>query len=145
MKRFFLVCSLVAIAACAQQPPPPVAANPPPPPPPPPPMTYTVYFDYNSSQLGPAAKEVVRFAADSYKARPPSSVQVIGYADPSGSAGYNQRLSLRRANAVAAELQSDGVPQSALVVSGQGETSNGPTPGQDRRVDVTVGGAPPTS
>src|SRR6202035_1049795 len=73
MKRFFLVCSLVAIAACAQQPPPPpMAASPPPPPPPPPPMTYTVYFDYNSAQLGPAGREVVRFAADAYKARPPS-------------------------------------------------------------------------
>ncbi|HEX3416362.1 MAG TPA: hypothetical protein VHT21_08165 [Stellaceae bacterium] len=131
MKRFFLVCSLVAIAACAQQaPPPPVAANPPPPPPPPPPpMTYTVYFDYNSGQLTPAAREVVRFAADGYKARSPSSVQVT----------------LRRANAVAAELQNDGVPQSALVVSAQGESSNEPTPGQDRRVDVTVGGSPPTS
>jgi outer membrane protein OmpA-like peptidoglycan-associated protein len=108
-------------------------------------MTYTVYFDYNSSQLGPAAREVVRFAADGYKARPPSSVQVTGYTDPSGSAGYNQRLSLRRANAVAAELQSDGVPQSALVVSGQGESSKEPTPGQDRRVDVTVGGPAPAS
>ncbi len=145
MKRFFLVCSLVAIAACAQQPPPaPVAANPPPPPPPPP-MTYTVYFDYNSSQLGPAGREVVRFAADAYKARPPSPVQVTGYTDPSGSAGYNQRLSLRRANAVAAELQSNGVPQSALVVSGQGESHNEPTPGQDRRVEVTVGGPAPAS
>jgi outer membrane protein OmpA-like peptidoglycan-associated protein len=108
-------------------------------------MTYTVYFDYNSAQLSPAAREVVRFAADAYKARPPSSVQVTGYTDPSGSAGYNQRLSLRRANAVAAELQSDGVPQSGLVVSGQGESSNEPTPGQDRRVDVTVGGPPPAS
>jgi OOP family OmpA-OmpF porin len=146
MKRFFLVCSLVAIAACAQQPPPPpVAANPPPPPSPPPPITYTVYFDYNSSQLSPAGREVVRFAADNYKARPPSSVQVTGYTDPSGSAGYNQRLSLRRANAVAAELQSDGVPQSALVVSGQGESSNEPTPGQDRRVEVTVGAPPAAS
>ena len=145
MKRFFLVCSLIAIAACAQQsPPPPVATNPPPPPPPPPPpITYTVYFDYNSSQLGPAGKEVVRFAADDYKARPPGSVQVTGYTDPSGSAGYNQRLSLRRANAVAAELESRGVPQSALLVSGQGESTNEPTPGQDRRVDVSVGGPPP--
>jgi outer membrane protein OmpA-like peptidoglycan-associated protein len=105
-------------------------------------MTYTVYFDYNSSQLGPAGREVVRFAADAYKARPPAPVQVTGYTDPSGSAGYNQRLSLRRANAVAAELQSDGVPQSALVVSGQGESTNEPTPGQDRRVEVTVGGPP---
>ena len=145
MKRFFLVCSLVAIAEWAQQPPPPPVAANPPPPPPPPPMTYTVYFDYNSSQLSPAGREVVRFAADGYKARPPSSVQVTGYTDPSGAAGYNQRLSLRRANAVAAELQSDGVPQSALAVSGQGESSNEPTPGQDRRVDVTVGGPPPAS
>ena len=147
MKRFLLVCSLVAIAACAQQPPPaPVAANPPPPPPPPPPpTTYTVYFDYNSSRLGPAGREVVKLAADAYKTGTPSSVQVTGYTDPSGSAGYNQRLSLRRANAVAAELQSDGVPQNALVVSGQGESSNEPTPGQDRRVDVTVGGPPPAS
>ncbi len=146
MKRFFLVCSLVASAACAQQPPPPpVATNPPPPPPPPPPTTYTVYFDYNSSQLGPAGREVVKLAADAYNAGTPSSVQVTGYTDPSGSAGYNQRLSLRRANAVAADLQSDGVPQSALVVNGQGESSNEPTPGQDRRVDVTVGGPPPVS
>jgi outer membrane protein OmpA-like peptidoglycan-associated protein len=145
MKRFFLVCSLVAIAACAQQPPPVAANPPPPPPPPPPPTTYTVYFDYNSSQLAPAAREVVKLASDAYKTGTPSSVQVTGYTDPSGSAGYNQRLSLRRANAVAAELQSDGVSQTALVVSGQGESSNEPTPGQDRRVDVTVGGPPPAS
>ncbi len=146
MKRVLVICALLAIAACAQQPPlPPVAANPPPPPPPPPPTNFTVYFDYNSSQLGPAGREVVRFAADAYKSGTPSTVQVTGYADPSGSAGYNQRLSLRRANAVAAGLQSDGVPQSALVVNGRGETSNEPTPGQDRRVDVTLGGSPPAS
>jgi OmpA-OmpF porin, OOP family len=145
MKRFFLVCSFVAITACAQQPPPPPVAANSPPPPPPPPMTSTVYFDYNNSQLGPAAREVVRFAADAYKAGTPSSVQVTGYTDPSGSAGYNQRLSLRRANAVAGELQNDGVPQGALVVSGQGESHNEPRPGQDRRVDVTVGGPPPAS
>jgi outer membrane protein OmpA-like peptidoglycan-associated protein len=146
MKRLLPVCVLLAVAACAQQPPPPpVAANPPPPPPPPPPTTYTVYFDYNSSQLGPAAREIVKLAADGYKAGSPSSVQVTGYTDPSGSAGYNQRLSLRRANAVAGALQSDGVPPTNLVVSGQGESSNEPTPGQDRRVDVTLGGPPPAS
>jgi OOP family OmpA-OmpF porin len=93
MKRFLLVCSVVAIAACAQQPPPPpvAASPPPPPPPPPPPVTYTVYFDYNSPQLGPAGREVVKLAADAYKIGTPSSVQVTGYTDPSGSAGYNQR------------------------------------------------------
>jgi OmpA-OmpF porin, OOP family len=147
MKRLFMICAMLAVAACAQQPPPaPVAATPPPPPPPPPPpMTYTVYFDYNSSQLGPTGIQVVELAANGYKAGTPSSVQVTGYASPPGTAGFNQRLSLRRANAVAAQLQQDGVPQSALVVSGQGETTNSPTPGQDQRVDIVIGGGPPAA
>ena len=108
----------------------------------PPPPTFTVYFDYNSSLLGPAAKEVVRFAADAYKSGTPSNVQVTGFADPAGSAGYNQRLSLKRASVVAATLVEDGVPRSSLVVSGDGETTSGGSPGQDRRVDVILGGAP---
>jgi outer membrane protein OmpA-like peptidoglycan-associated protein len=145
MKRLILVCALLAIAACAQQPPPPppVAVNPPPPPPPP--TTYTVYFDYNSSRLDPTGREALRFAADAYRAGTPGAVQVTGYSDPSGSAGYNQRLSLRRANEVAGVLVQDGVPQSALTVSGNGETSNAPTPGRDRRVEVVLGGSAPVS
>jgi OmpA-OmpF porin, OOP family len=142
MKRFLMVCSLLAIGACAEQPPPPpVAANPPPPPPPPP--TFTVYFDYNSSLLNAGAKEILRFAANAYQAGGPAAVQVTGYADPSGSAGYNKRLSLKRASVVAATLVQDGVPRSSLTVSGDGETTSGPTPGQDRRVEVVLGTAPP--
>ena len=145
MRRLLIVSSLLAIAACAQQPPPHTVAATPPPPPPPPPTTFTVYFDYNSSQLDPAGREILRFAANAYKAGNPGAVQVTGYADPSGSAGYNQRLSLRRANAVAAGLAQDGVPGNAIVVSGAGETTAGPTPGQDRQVDVVLGGPPPSS
>ncbi|MGC2201549.1 MAG: OmpA family protein [Stellaceae bacterium] len=147
MRRFLLASLLLAVAACAQQPsPPPVAAAPPPPPPPPPPpTTYTVYFDYNSSLLGPAGREIVRLAADSYKAGTPSNVQVTGFTDSSGSAGYNKRLSLKRASIVASTLVEDGVPRSSLAVSGDGETSSGENPGQDRRVDVILGGPPPSS
>src|SRR5262249_10629210 len=134
MRRLLVICALLAVAACAQQPsPPPVAANPPPPPPPPPPTTYTVYFDYNSSVLGPEGREILRLAADGYRAGTPASIQVTGYADPSGAAGYNQRLSLRRANAVAGVLVQDGVPQGIIIVGGRGETSSGQNPGQDRR------------
>jgi outer membrane protein OmpA-like peptidoglycan-associated protein len=147
MRRLFVICALLAMVACAQQqpPPPPVATNPPPPPPPPPPTTYTVYFDYNSARLSPSAIEIVGLAANAYKSGAPSSVQITGYASPPGTAGYNQRLSLRRANAVAAQLQQDGVPQSAVMVSGQGETGNAPTPGQDQRVDITLGGPSPAA
>src|SRR5215470_382029 len=144
MRRFLVVGALLAIAACAQQPPPPppVAANPPPPPPPPP--IYTVYFDYNSSLLTPSGREIIRLAADSYKSGNPASVQVTGYASPPGTARYSQRLSLKRASVVAATLVEDGVPRSSLTVSGDGETSGGGSPGQDQRVDVTLG-APPAA
>jgi OmpA-OmpF porin, OOP family len=146
MKRFLMFCAMLVIAACAQQPPPPpVAAAPPPPPPPappPPPTSFTVYFDDNSSRLDPGGREILRFAANAYQAGNPGSVQVTGYADPAGSAGYNRRLSARRANAVAAELARDGIPRNAVSVSGAGETSSAPTPGQDRRVDIVLGGPP---
>ena len=149
MKRILVICALLATAACArQQAPPPVAANPPPPAPPPAPpapTTYTVYFDYNSSGLSPAGTEIVRLATDAYKSGNPAGVQVAGFTDPSGSARYNQRLSLRRAQTVAAALEQDGVPQTAITVSGQGEASNAAAPGQDRRVDITLGGPPPAA
>lgn len=148
MKRLVLVCSMLAVAACAQQPPPPpVAASPPPPAPapPPPPTTFTVYFDDNSSRLDPGGREILRFAANSFKAGAPGGIQVTGYADPAGSERYNQRLSLRRANVVAAELARGGVPRSTIVVSGAGETSSGPTPGRERRVEIVFGGPPPSS
>jgi OOP family OmpA-OmpF porin len=95
--------------------------------------------------LDPGAREILRFAANSYKSGAPAGVQVTGYADPAGSVGYNQRLSLRRANAVASELAQDGVPRNAMVLNGAGETSTGATPGQDRRVLVILGGPPPSS
>ena len=144
MKRLLPICVLLAAAACAQEPPPPpTAANPPPPPPPPP--TYNIYFDYNSSLLDPSAREIVRLAADSYKAGSPGTIQVIGYTDPSGSGPYNQKLSLKRASVVAAQLVQDGVPRSSLTVSGQGESTTGTDPGRDRRVEVVLGGPPPAS
>jgi len=144
MKRLLPICVLLAAAACAQEPPPPpMAANPPPPPPPPP--TYNIYFDYNSSLLDPSAREIVRLAADSYKAGSPGTIQVIGYTDPSGSGPYNQKLSLKRASVVAAQLVQDGVPRSSLTVSGQGESTTGTDPGRDRRVEVVLGGPPAAS
>ena len=140
MKRLLMICGMLAVAACQQPPPPaPVATAPPPPPPPAPPPVYTVYFDYNSSLLSPSGREIIRLAADSYKSGNPASVQVTGFASPPGSAGYNKRLSLKRASVVAATLVEDGVPRSSLTVSGEGETSSGGSPGQDQRVDVTLG------
>ena len=74
----------------------------------------------------------------------PVRIQVTGYTDRSGSPGYNQRLSERRAEAVADALQRLGVPSSDMAVSGRGENDNRvPTaPGvrepQNRRVEIVI-------
>ena len=153
MKRFFLLCSLLALAACAP-PPPPVATAPPPPPPPPAPPpanNFIVFFPWNSASVTPDGKEILKVAADDFGKGAPATVQVTGYTDTSGSPGYNQRLSERRAQNVAAVLTQLGVPQTALAVSGHGENDlRVPTPPgvrepQNRRVEILEGGASATT
>jgi len=148
MKRLLLLCLMLTVAGCAMPPPPP---PPPPPAPPPAPPPYLVFFDWNSAVVGPSGREVIGLAAQAFKAGAPVTVQVTGFTDTSGSADYNQRLSERRANAVAAVLVQDGVPQTNLVVTGRGEndlrvpTPNGVREPQNRRVEIVEGGPPPTS
>ena len=49
-------------------------------------------------------------------------IEVNGYTDTSGTPEYNQRLSIRRAESVAAELVKDGVPDNAISIQGFGDT-----------------------
>jgi outer membrane protein OmpA-like peptidoglycan-associated protein len=69
-------------------------------------------------------------------------IQVTGYTDLTGSAGYNQRLSERRANAVANALAGMGVARNDMVVTGRGMNDpRVPTPlgvrePQNRRVEI---------
>jgi outer membrane protein OmpA-like peptidoglycan-associated protein len=72
-----------------------------------------------------------------------SRVQIVGHTCDLGPDAYNQRLSERRAKAVADFLVEKGVPVDELDVSGQGETApKYPNDGPDnrarnRRVDVS--------
>jgi OmpA-OmpF porin, OOP family len=150
MKRLFMFCLMLTAAACATPPPPP-PPPPPAPPSPPSPPPYLVFFDWNSAVVGPGGRDVIKLAADAFRAGTPVTVQVTGFTDTSGSADYNQRLSVRRANAVAAVLVQDGVPQNDLVVTGRGEndlrvpTPDGVREPQNRRVEIVEGGPPPMS
>ncbi len=69
-------------------------------------------------------------------------IQVTGYTDRSGSPGYNQRLSERRAAAVADALARLGVPRNDMTVGGRGEndnrvpTADGVREPQNRRVEI---------
>ncbi len=69
----------------------------------------TVYFNFNSSALTPAAKTKLNALAKSLKSTNVASVKIIGFADEIGTQSYNLRLSQKRANAVAAYLRGKGI------------------------------------
>jgi OmpA-OmpF porin, OOP family len=124
--------------------PPPAPPPPAPPAPPPPPQrqVYLVFFDWDKYNITPEGMQIVQLAANQYKAGGSVRLQVTGYTDTSGSPGYNQRLSERRANAVATALERLGVARSDMMVSGRGEndlrvpTPDGVREPQNRRVEI---------
>jgi opacity protein-like surface antigen len=125
-------------------PPPPPAPAAMPAPPPVAPKVFIVFFDWDKDVVTPEGEAIIEQAAAAYKSGAPVQLQVTGYTDRSGSPGYNQRLSERRANNVAKALAALGVPQNEMVVSGRGENDNRvPTaPGvrepQNRRVEIVA-------
>lgn len=73
-------------------------------------------------------------------------VIAVGHTDSTGPAAYNQKLSVRRAEAVKAYLVSKGIEQNRVYTEGKGETqpvaSNATRQGraQNRRVEIEVVG-----
>lgn len=117
------------------------------PPPPPPaaaeekPEPFLVFFDFDRSDITPESAQVIAQAASRAKQEGAVAIQVIGHADRSGPPAYNDRLSLRRANAVKAELEAQGISGSTITVEGRGEsdplvpTADGVREPQNRRVE----------
>ena len=64
---------------------------------------------------------------------PEASVRVAGYTDPRGSDAYNQELSLRRAQSVAAVLTAAGVPCERILIEAHGK--GGATAAEDGDAD----------
>jgi OOP family OmpA-OmpF porin len=126
-------------------PPAPPMAAPPAMPAPPPALArrmFMVFFDWDRATLTAEGRGVVQQAAEAYRSGAPVRIQVTGYADRSGSPGYNQRLSERRATTVADALSRTGVPKNDMMVSGRGEndnrvpTADGVREPQNRRVEI---------
>ncbi len=126
----------------AAAPPPPPAPAAMPAPPPAAPKVFIVFFDWDRDTITREGHQIIAQAADAYKSGAPVQIQVTGYTDRSGSPGYNQRLSERRANNVAKALAARGVPPAQMVVSGRGEndnrvpTADGVREPQNRRVEI---------
>jgi len=120
-------------------PPPPL---PPAPPPPPAPKVFLVFFDWDKYNITPEGEKIIELAAQQYKAGGSVRIEVNGYTDTTGSFAYNQRLSERRANAVAARLAALGVARSDMAVAGHSfndlrvPTPPGVREPQNRRVEI---------
>jgi OOP family OmpA-OmpF porin len=128
-------------------PPPPAPPAPPPPaaaPAPTPARTYLVFFDWDRADLTARARQIVAEAATASTHVQTTRIEVNGYTDLSGTAAYNQRLSVRRAQSVEAELVRDGVSQGEISIHGFGEsnplvpTAKGVREPQNRRVEIIL-------
>lgn len=99
----------------------------------------SVFFNIGSSRIASRkdlvnVKEVAEFAKENGK-----TIVVTGYADSkTGSASYNQKLSQKRAEAVAKELEKMGVNPSNIVVEAKGGVDMISPFSYNRRVTVKV-------
>ena len=108
------------------------------------PRTYLVFFDWDRADLTDRARQIIAAAAQGSQRTGTTRIQVTGNTDTTGTARYNQGLSVRRAQNVAAELVRDGVPRSAISTQGVGfsrllvPTGPGVREPQNRRVEIVL-------
>lgn len=104
--------------------------------------SHMVYFAFNSAALTPVAKKIVADAAAAIM-KGSKAVFVIGNTDTAGTSSYNFGLADRRAAAVIAQLQADGVKTPiSKIVAGESnpakKTGNGIRELLNRRVEIAI-------
>jgi outer membrane protein OmpA-like peptidoglycan-associated protein len=108
------------------------------------PKQFIVFFGFNKANLTEEAARVVADAAAAAKEYGSASIIVVGHTDTVGSAQYNNRLSIRRSQAVKDGLVANGIPASAISTSGRGEaelmvqTGDGVKEPQNRRATIDL-------
>lgn len=101
-------------------------------------------FGTNEATLIPAAQLVVERIGRLFVSLGIDRIRVDGHTDATGSAAYNEQLSLRRATAVATALIAAGAPAKSIHVRGLGQkepiASNQTPEGrmQNRRVVIVI-------
>jgi OOP family OmpA-OmpF porin len=123
---------------------------PPPPPPTPKVMVFeaAALFAVNKADISPAGKEKIKEYREQARAQmsEAKTIKITGHTDSSGKPEYNQKLSVKRAEAVRDYLISLGADASKMEVSGMGETKpiadNKTAAGRakNRRVEVEATG-----
>ena len=105
---------------------------------------YIVFFEFDSAELTPEAMNIIGLAANAARQSGSCKITVTGHTDTSGSKAYNENLSQRRAQSVAAALISDGIAEGEIIVQWRGEaqplvpTGDGVKEAQNRRVTIDM-------
>ncbi len=107
-------------------------------------MPSDITFDVDKAEIRPEFYRTLNAVAIVLNGFPETDVVITGHTDSTGSAAYNQRLSERRALAVARYLQAQGVDPRRIEARGMGESmpiaSNATPEGraQNRRVEIRI-------
>ena len=111
-------------------------------------VTYAAdaFFDFDKSVLKPEGKAKLDDLVGKVKGINLEVIIAVGHTDAVGADGYNQKLSIRRSEAVKAYLVSKGIEKSRVYTEGKGEkqpvadnkTREGR--GKNRRVEIEVVG-----
>ncbi len=111
-------------------------------------VTYAAdaFFDFDKSVLKPEGKAKLDDLVSKVKGINLEVIIAVGHADATGTDDYNQKLSVKRSEAVKAYLVSKGIEKNRVYTEGKGEkqpvadnkTSAGRT--KNRRVEVEVVG-----
>ncbi len=123
-----------------------------PPPPPPPPAASKVtfaadaFFDFDKSVLKPEGRAKLDDLVSKISGVNLEVIIAVGHTDSVGTDAYNQRLSVRRAEAVKAYLVTKGIERNRVYTEGKGEkqpvADNRTAEGRakNRRVEIEVVG-----
>lgn len=84
---------------------------------------YLVFFDFDSSAIGAGGHSVLDAVAEAAATQGAAVVHVEGHTDSSGPQKYNDRLSMKRANAVRDALVARGISASSIEVKSYGESN----------------------
>jgi outer membrane protein OmpA-like peptidoglycan-associated protein len=108
---------------------------------------FVVYFEWDRSDLTSQNAALIDQAVANIASRAEcsaGSVTIVGHTDSSGGNAYNEALSVRRADVVAAALTERGIAASAITKAARGETelakatNDGVREPLNRRSEVTI-------
>ncbi len=111
-------------------------------------MTFAAdaFFDFDKSVLKPEGRAKLTDLVEKIRGVNLEVIIAVGHTDSIGSDAYNQRLSVRRAEAVKAFLVSKGIERNRVYTEGKGEkqpvADNRTKEGRakNRRVEIEVVG-----